>query len=887
MDREKLLSDAQAAQSRHFSHARDLESDRRLERQRLEAARAETDRLAEEMEAEQEAAGTQQRALLASISALEEATPRHEEAASVLRERETSRDRARLRAEECRNAVRSLRQEEQNLAGEQVAAMRAQDRVAARIEYLREEEERLAAESAVARQKQATLDQKAQAAVQAARRTEEQCTDSRVRLSEAESRCERLRASIADARGALQELALVLEARNAERQLFEQLLVTWEGAPEAVRFLASDPTWSRSTVRVISDLFSCAPSCGAALDAALGSLGDCIVVSSETELQAAIGLLKERQAGQAQFLVLERLPDCLPAVPDQGKGALLYHIRVLSAEYEPLARLLFADTYLVENLDEASGPGRYVTPDGAWMDHRGFVKAGGSGGAGAGSRVRRRASLEQAQRHCTRLASEIEAGKEAIRKLEHELEAIGLERVRAEAADAAGSLEAARGDLLRAEQEQAAVHAHIRGVVERRAGILKESRMLRQAVDEAAECAAAARLEKVRADLDKAETALYDAEGQFHAALEQLGSAGLDAQAAQSACERFRRDIAGIKSWLAAYEQRAAKQSLRQVSLRESVGVSTRRLKEIEGELERVLSQRARLGQAVEEAKDALLEIRVAIDRVETELRSVRRARDESLQEENSLEVALAALEARIADLLERVPGIVEADAPAIAEAEAELAELEQKLGAMGAVNALALEEYASEGERLSFLTEQYDDLVKSGETLARTISEINGTATARFLDTFAAIERSFADLFRELFGEGASGKLALADPEDPLETSINVVARPRGKRPTRLSQLSSGENTLTAIALLFAIYLVKPSPFCFLDEVDAPLDDANVDRFMRLIRRFSLDTQFVLVTHNKRTMEMADRLYGVMMQEQGVSSLVGVQFEEAVELVG
>ena len=887
VDRERLLSDAQAALSGHFSQARDLESDLRLERQRLEAARTESNRLAEEMESERDAAESQNRALLASISALEEAGPRREEAASALQERGTSRDKARRRARERRSAVRALRRQEQHLAGQQIVAMRARDRVAARIDYLREEEDRLAAESAAAKEDQARMARKVEAAVHTARRAEEQCTTARARLSEAESRSESLKASMADAREALQELALVLEARNAERLLLEQLLVTWDGAPEPVRFLASNPAWSRSAVRVISDLFSCAPSCGAALEAALGSLGDCFVVGSEAELQAAIALLKEQQAGQALFLVLERLPESLPATPEKGKGALLNQVRVVSTEYEPLARLLFADTYLVGDLDEAGGPGRYVTPDGEWMDHRGFVKAGGSGGAGAGSRIRRRASLEETEHQCARLAGEIGEKKEIIRELEAELAAVCLDTVRTEAIEAAGTLESARSNLLRAEQEQAALNSRIRAVTERHAGVLEEGRMQRQAIDEATAREAAARLEDLRTDLGKAEDALEDAERQYRAALERYGSAGLDAQAAQSACDQFRRDISGIKSWLAAYEQKTARHRLRQDSLRESAAASKRRLNEIEDELERVLGQRSHLEQTADKAKEVLLESRVAIDRVEAELRRVRRAREEALQQENSLAVALAALEARIADLLERIPGIVEADAPAIAEAEAELADLEQKLGAMGAVNALALEEYASEEERLSFLSEQYDDLVKSGETLTRTISEINGTATARFLDTFAAIERSFADLVRELFGEGASGKLALADPDDPLETCINVVARPRGKRPTRLSQLSSGEKTLTAIALLFAIYLVKPSPFCFLDEVDAPLDDANVDRFMRLIRRFSLDTQFVLVTHNKRTMEMADRLYGVMMQEQGVSSLVGVQFEEAVELVG
>ena len=211
--------------------------------------------------------------------------------------------------------------------------------------------------------------------------------------------------------------------------------------------------------------------------------------------------------------------------------------------------------------------------------------------------------------------------------------------------------------------------------------------------------------------------------------------------------------------------------------------------------------------------------------------------------------------------------------------------ELRRKIKAMGNVNALALEEYETERERYEFMAAQQKDLENAEATLLETIDEINTTAAQRFSETYEAIRTSFRDLFAELFGHDASADLQLADPNDLLESPIDIIAKPRGKRPIHIAQLSSGEKTLTAIALLFAIYLVKPSPFCFLDEVDAPLDDANIDRFMRLIRRFSNHTQFILVTHNKRTMEMADRLYGITMQEQGISRLVGVKFEEAMAL--
>jgi chromosome segregation protein len=178
-------------------------------------------------------------------------------------------------------------------------------------------------------------------------------------------------------------------------------------------------------------------------------------------------------------------------------------------------------------------------------------------------------------------------------------------------------------------------------------------------------------------------------------------------------------------------------------------------------------------------------------------------------------------------------------------------------------------------------MTAQQSDLEQAEETLLNTIDEINATASARFEETYDSIQKNFSRLFQELFGEGAAASLELTDPSDPLESPVEIIARPQGKKNVTISQLSGGEKALTATALLFAIYLVKASPFCILDEVDAPLDDANVGRFMNMLRDFSDTTQFVLVTHNKLTMEAADRMYGVTMEKEGVSKIVSVTFDE------
>ena len=211
---------------------------------------------------------------------------------------------------------------------------------------------------------------------------------------------------------------------------------------------------------------------------------------------------------------------------------------------------------------------------------------------------------------------------------------------------------------------------------------------------------------------------------------------------------------------------------------------------------------------------------------------------------------------------------------------QTEAARITETLDAIGPVNALAVEEHAEEVKRLEFLTTQRDDLVGARQSLIQAIREIDGTARTMFLETFTAVQGNFLRVFQTLFG-GGECELRLANPDDPLESEIDIHAAPRGKRTQRIHLLSSGERTLVAVSLLFSIYLTKPSPFCLMDEVDAPLDDANVGRFTRLLDEFKPGTQFLVITHNPRTMQAADAVYGVTMQEPGVSTIVGVRLGE------
>jgi chromosome segregation protein len=181
--------------------------------------------------------------------------------------------------------------------------------------------------------------------------------------------------------------------------------------------------------------------------------------------------------------------------------------------------------------------------------------------------------------------------------------------------------------------------------------------------------------------------------------------------------------------------------------------------------------------------------------------------------------------------------------------------------------------------KRYDFILEQKNDLVEAKDSLMQTIQEVETTANQKFLDTFNQVRENFQKVFKALFTEEDTADMILEDPTNLAETGVDIIAKPKGKRPASIAQLSGGEKTLTATALLFAIYLIKPAPFCILDEVDAPLDDANVFKFTNMIRQFSKESQFIMVTHNKTTMASVDVIYGVTMQEQGVSKLVPVDF--------
>ena len=726
-----------------------------------------------------------------------------------------------------------------------------------------------------------------------------------------------IRECLDEALDRLHRLEREREALEASAGLLESMLTSYEDCSGAVQYLATSE-WSGGDLNTVADLFACKDADRVALAAALGPFAGCIVVDSDHEARAAIEQLRRNGQGRATFIVLDRIPDTMASEsrrPEQA-ASLEECVRIAdrqgdSDKYARLVRLLLHDAYVVDTLDEAerlasrAAPGvRVFARTGEWVDAQGVLHAGSKeeGDTLASGRLERREQLETTRRRLRAIRSDIEAVEGTIDKHRTEMAAISCEACRERLAEAERHLAKAEREATQAVFNlEAAEHRQeaLTNKFEEAQAFLEETgRESKRLSEDLAQ--AAGNLNGVQSRLVEAETAFQAAETESRVAAGVYNDASLDALKARNRYENLRRDLDRARGRLQELHDRTKARALRIDELDRKLQQAGSRLEELAAEWPGMEEQKAVLQEAVNRSEGDLQAIRKDMGILEGALQGLRDRREQLIHQEHRRELRLTEIRTRTEALVDQVfadfavslpEAVTEASilAPEGFEEEAareEVSALRLRIQAMGSINELALEAWEEEKKRLEFLTQQQQDLEEAEKTLLETIDEINATASARFLKTFEGIRHHFRQTFQDLFGEEAVADLVLEDPAHPLETPIRIRARPGGKTSSTTSLLSGGEKALTAIALLFGIYLVKPSPFCILDEVDAPLDDKNVQRFMRMIRRFAEHTQFVLVTHNKLTMEAADRLYGVTMQEPGVSRIVGVQFDEAVRIV-
>lgn len=692
----------------------------------------------------------------------------------------------------------------------------------------------------------------------------------------------------------------LLDARQNEYNLTKSLVDNLEGFPEAIQFLKKHESWG-ATIPLLSDILSCEEQYRAAVENYLESIINYYVVDTEAQALQAVSLLSQSAKGRANFFVLDQIPATQLTRSLPGLAGLVSVLDIVEVDtrYRKLIEHILHNVYIVPQAvsEEAAAVAvngcALVTQNGQLI-RQPYSVSGGSAGFLQGKRIGQTQNLE-------RLSKEITNLTENLRQI----------RTRQEAIHEQKTVEATRLTQLNVQIQQ--VQREIGQVSQEYISIKTKQEQFAQMLS-----SQALRREDLQANLDD----LYEAIGEEQPQAEQNQA---ELQNMEVQINQLNRDLmaqnelSGSKS--GAYNQtniRFHQQQNKLESLEKEISYKQRTLEESHLRLERntaelmkaeadmnqllevsevnddelisFYEEKETLEQAVNEAEREYYASRGQIDKLEKELRETQRQREgadsllSGLQDKlNENKMSLLATKERLSvefnvNLDEVMDGQSE-EAESLSEQEVreKVQQLKKRLDEFGPINPMAMEAYEEIKQRYDFIVEQRQDLVNAKNSLLSTISEIDAVAKETFLSAYTKIRENFIKVFRSLFSEEDTCDLSLSDPQNPLESTIEIMAKPKGKRPLTINQLSGGEKTLTATSLLFAIYLLKPAPFCIFDEVDAPLDDANIDKFNNIIRKFSDQSQFIIVTHNKRTMATTDVIYGITMIEPGVSRVVPV----------
>lgn len=713
-----------------------------------------------------------------------------------------------------------------------------------------------------------------------------------------------LRAQMEQSKGRAVDVNRQLDKLTNEYNLTKSLVDNLEGYPDSLKFLKKSTNWTKNA-QLLSDVLTVKPEFKAAIENYLEPYLNYYVVNTYAEARAGVDLLSDSGKGRASFFVLEAieklrqnqphmLPDCIDALS----------ITECDVAYVNLVNHLLGNVYISSSEDFESALNKHsakhlglvlISKSGKYTGS-GLSLSGGSLGLFEGKRIGRKRNLELLQKQIQQLEAKAKEERDLLIQLQRQ-EQEGV------AASQATQIEGMRADLNKAERELALMLSQ----QDQHKKFLEANRNRQEELElklkESTDLLVLnePKLELIFEVVNQLQVQVSELQQSYNSINEkvQTQSAAFN-QANISYHQEFNR-LSGLE------KDRDFKNSQIEV-LNKRTTDNTRILGEVQLEIKAVLGstdfsdtkllgmyeQKEHMEKAVQEAEVAYYQERGKLDEIENLVRDQRRENEQNSYLLQQLQEAMNQLRLQENGLTERLSVEFEVDVAALREREVApvleadvlkqmVADMKQKLDHFGPINPMAIEAYQEIETRHVFITTQRDDLLNAKASLLQTIAEIDETARVKFMAAFNTIRDNFIVVFRSLFTEEDTCDLILVDPANPLESPINIIAKPKGKKPLTINQLSGGEKTLTATALLFAIYLFKPAPFCIFDEVDAPLDDHNIDKFNKLIRRFSEHSQFIIVTHNKKTMETTDIIYGVTMVEQGVSRVVPVDFRGLV----
>lgn len=746
--------------------------------------------------------------------------------------------------------------------------------------------------------------QKLQAEMKAQKAKQEAAEQELAQLEKAEeereSSLESTEQSLQEAREALQQLQRRYDAKKNEYQLTKSLVENMEGFPESIKFLSKQSDWGKS-VPLLSDLFYCPPEYRSAIENLLEPYLNYYVLQSTEEALQAVDLLAQAKKGKANFFLLQDLQGKSSEAPSHlPEGAIAaLDIVQFDAAYQALAEQLLASVYLLPdaaNWKELPNSHTWISTSGRLI-RRSHSLRGGSVGAFEGKKIGRKKNLE-------RLEQELSQMKEELQKYQIQTDTFRKRQQELKNQQNKGRIRDLQNQLNRLVREGSSLQARLESFdnyekehQEREQRLQQKKQELEKAnkTDQQQLQHWGAEMRQLKEEMEETDATYKDISESLSDASAQYNQVNIEFIRQQNRVEGLQRELNyAQKQQRDLQQQRSADQKALEQADEERRSVEEQ-MEELKNNLQNWYQEKRELQQALSGAEKAYYASRGHINDLENELRQVNHKRQQSNDLLRQLEQRFNELKLQLTSMGERLSVEFEVNINQLIhrdpdpewtqdKLQAKVDKLRDKIQNYGTINPMAVEAYEEMKERYDFMTEQRNDLLEAQESLEKTIQEIEEKATSRFMDAFNQVREHFIKVFRSLFQDDDTCDLLLVDPDDPLESPINIVAKPKGKRPQSINQLSGGEKTLTATALLFALYLLKPAPFCIFDEVDAPLDDANIAKFNNIIKEFSASSQFVIVTHNKKTMAAVDILYGVTMV-QGVSQVVPVDFR-ALEAV-
>ncbi len=698
------------------------------------------------------------------------------------------------------------------------------------------------------------------------------------------------------------DLNASLEAAVARRKLLSEMIAHYEGfGSGTIATLNNRDKWPELIGAVADHI---APSDGfeVAVEAALGETAGYMICRDRGTANDVIKFLRDEKKGRAGFLILNEAREIsnITRPTISGNGFLAWADQCVRVEEElsPLAGLLLGPVAIIkpgfndEIIPQLPPYFSAVTTEGELIHSRAVISGGSSDDI---SLLGRKEKIEEQETSIKKLRDELETRKNEKSKL---ITLLGQQQAIIE--NIQGDLNSFTEDREEIDKKLTSSDYEIQAIDKEMERLENESYKLNRKME-----ALQTRQYDLNLNYDRLVKSKDELEEELSGYDERIDTLEKEAEEAErilnqlqisrvekkSVQQQLQSRINHIKELVADIERTSSSKSSEITDAEEEALRSSERILTLEKELKDTFESRSILSEKQTTMRETRDEIQQSLDVREKDIKQSRSSREELNSRLHSIEIRTTEIDSEIRNIGNRISEEFDVD---IHEVEAvvpdqsipdeerrpRMQQIREQLKNMGAVNLLALEEYKTASERQEFLSAQLADLMEAKATLQSTINKINSTARKLFLETFESVRENFKKVFEELFTGGESD-IQLTNPDDPLESPIEIIARPRGKKLLSIAQMSGGERALTAISLLFAIYLAKPSPFCILDEIDAPLDDTNITRFLRLIKAFSDQTQFIIITHNKLTMEAADVLYGVTMEKPGVSKVVSVRFNE------